>query len=56
MSTVHVSPVADLVEHDTSSDDPTCVCGPNRAAVVDVGGRLLGFVLVHHSLDGRETG
>jgi hypothetical protein len=34
----HVVPVADLVNHETTDD---CVC-------------TVGWVVVHHSLDGRE--
>ena len=44
--TRHVYPVDDLIEHDTESD--TCVCIPE---VTQVGH---GWLVVHHSLDGRE--
>jgi hypothetical protein len=47
VSTVHVYPVNDLVEHETGGDD--CVCGPD-VEFVDGGGILIS----HHSLDGRE--
>ena len=52
MSTpVHVYPVGDLIEHDTESSD--CVCDPtSRPEKRDDGS--VGWVLVHHSLDGRE--
>lgn len=46
MSTIHVYPLNDLVEHDTESDD--CVCGPECEFVEG------GVVVSHHSLDGRE--
>lgn len=47
MSTQHVYPVNDLVEHELVDDE--CVCGP-RVEFVE-GGK----VVVHHSLDGREA-
>lgn len=43
--TVHVYPVADLIEHELTAD--ACVCGPR----VEFPGEML---VVHHSLDGRE--
>lgn len=49
--TWHVCPVNDLIEHDTDTDD--CVCIPDqRAAKRDDGS--IGWIAVHHSLDGRE--
>jgi len=45
VSTVHVLPVNDLIEHETDDD---CVCGPD---VEFVSG---GKVVSHHALDGRE--
>lgn len=48
---VHVVPLNDLVEHVTDSDD--CVCGP-RSDPVECEDGSLGWVVVHHSLDGRE--
>lgn len=50
MSKVHVIPVNDLIDHDTSSlsgDD--CVCVPTTEFVDG------GQVVIHHSLDGREA-
>lgn len=47
MSTQHVYPVNDLVEHELEGDD--CVCGPTTEFVEG------GKVVVHHSLDGREA-
>lgn len=44
---MHVIPVDDLVEHDTSVDG-VCVCGPRQESVPG------GWVVVHNSLDGRE--
>lgn len=52
--TLHVSPVNDAVEHDTSTAHPDCVCGPAVQLVETEQGD--GWVLVHHALDGRETG
>lgn len=50
MSTVHVLPVADLVEHEISD---TCICGPSVEAVFRDDGSN-GWVVSHNSLDGRE--
>ena len=52
MATVHVFPVNDTIEHDTDTDD--CVCGPTAEPVIDDDGSC-GWVIVHHSLDGREA-
>jgi hypothetical protein len=46
VSTVHVIPRDDLVEH-TADDD--CPCGPEQQPTES------GFVAVHHSLDNREA-
>lgn len=48
--TVHVIPVDDLIEHDTSGDD--CVCGPDHELVPTSDGD--GWLVIHNSLDGRE--
>lgn len=48
--TVHVIPLNDLVEHDTSGEQ--CVCGPRVEHVEADGGD--GWLIVHASLDGRE--
>ncbi|WP_166435998.1 hypothetical protein [Cellulomonas shaoxiangyii] len=47
MAEVHVTPVADLIEHEEHGDG--CPCGPD--AIFEPGG----VVMVHHSLDGREA-
>jgi hypothetical protein len=47
---VHVVPVGDLVKHE---DYDGCVCGPTAEPVVRDDGSM-GWVYVHHSLDGRE--
>lgn len=52
MSTVHVVPVNDLVEHDSSGAD--CVCGPTVEPVMRDDGSN-GWLITHNSLDGRET-
>ncbi len=49
---VHVYPVGDLVEHDTSGEP--CVCGPIDEPVGRDDGSF-GWLVVHHSLDGREA-
>lgn len=51
MSTVHVYPVNDLVEHDTNGGD--CPCGPTTEPVMREDGSN-GWLVTHHSLDGRE--
>lgn len=48
---VHVFPVDDLVEHDT--DGGECVCGPRTEPVPREDGSI-GWLIRHHSLDGRE--
>lgn len=49
---VHVIPVDDLIEHESSGD---CACGPNVRPVERDDGSY-GWLYVHHSLDGREMG
>lgn len=46
--TVHVVPNNDLVDH----EDEGCVCGPTTEHVPTEHGDA--WVVVHHSLDGRE--
>lgn len=53
MSAIHVAPLNDLVEHDSSTDEPVCVCGPTIERVEGTQGD--GWLIVHHSLDGRES-
>jgi len=48
---VHVTPMDDLIEHDTDSDD--CICGPTSKPIPREDGSM-GWVVTHHSLDGRE--
>lgn len=50
MSDVHVVPVNDLIEHETSDD---CPCGPTSEVVTRDDGSI-GWVVSHHSLDRRE--
>ncbi|MDH6460128.1 hypothetical protein M2302_000279 [Micromonospora sp. A200] len=52
MSTVHVVPVNDLIEHDSGGGQP-CVCGPDNVPVKRDDGSVE-WEIVHHSLDGRE--
>jgi hypothetical protein len=49
--TVHVFPVNDLIAHETAGD--TCICGPATEPVERDDGSY-GWLIVHHSLDGRE--
>lgn len=53
-STLHVTPRKDVIVHDTSSEEPDCVCGPATHPVVRDDGSVA-WLLVHHSLDGRES-
>lgn len=50
-SPIHVWPLDDLIEHDSESED--CPCGPLVEPVPRPDGSM-GWVLHHHSLDGRE--
>ncbi len=50
--TVAVLPVNDTIEHDGLNED--CICGPTTQPVERDDGSY-GWVLVHHSLDGREA-
>lgn len=50
--TVHVMPINDLIEHESSGD---CACGP-RTEIVQRDDAPDGHLYVHHSLDGREMG
>lgn len=45
-------PLGDLIDHDTDSDE--CLCGPRVEAVERDDGSM-GWLLVHHALDGREA-
>lgn len=49
MTTIHVEPVNDLIEH----EDKDCICGPDVEAVFRDDGSN-GWLITHHSLDGRE--
>lgn len=47
---LHVVPLGDAVEY-VSDDD--CLCGPT-ATPVKVGDGSVQWLMIHHSLDGRE--
>lgn len=49
--TVHVLPIGDLIEHQDTGQD--CPCGPTVEAVFADDGSN-GWLIMHHSLDGRE--
>lgn len=49
----HVWPLDDLIEHDTQDNDGNCACGPTVEPVEGDNG-YIGWVITHHSLDGRE--
>lgn len=48
---VHVHPVADLIDHELTDG---CPCGPTAEPVERDDGSI-GWILIHHSLDGREA-
>lgn len=48
---VHVTPIGDAISHEKNED---CACGPSAEAVVRDDGSV-GWLLTHHSLDGREV-
>lgn len=48
---IHVEPINDLIEHE---DHDGCPCGPDSEAVFRADGSN-GWLITHHSLDGRET-
>lgn len=50
---LHVAPVGDLIDHDISTTEPDCVCGP-RVEPVQRDDGSMGWLIVHASLDGRE--
>ena len=50
MSTLHVVPVSDLIEHTTTGP---CLCQPYSQAVNADDGSV-GWVVTHQALDGRE--
>ena len=52
-NTLHVVPIGDLIEHDTTSAEADCICGPRTEVVFRVDGSN-GWVIVHSSLDSRE--
>lgn len=54
MVDLHVVPVNDLVEHDTSIG-AACICAPTDTPVKQEDGTIR-WLAVHHSLDGRERG
>jgi hypothetical protein len=49
-STIHVYPPGDLIEHEIADD---CPCGPRRKPARS-SDESVGWLVVHHSLDGRE--
>lgn len=52
MTTVHVYPDKDLISHETEGDE--CPCGPDTEPVPRADGSY-GWLITHHSLDGREN-
>lgn len=54
VGTPHVVPCADLVEHNTNTEEG-CICGPDQIPIERPDGSM-GWYVLHHSLDGREAG
>ena len=52
-NTLHVTPRHDLVDHDTSTSEADCACGPEVRLATQEDGST-DWLLVHPSLDGRE--
>jgi hypothetical protein len=52
MPDLHVTPIGDAFEHDTSADTE-CACGPTEQPLEHDDGSI-GWIAIHHSLDGRE--
>ena len=50
--TIHTLPVNDLIEHEDTGDD--CPCGPEIVPLKRDDGSM-GWLIIHHSLDGREA-
>jgi hypothetical protein len=46
----HIAPIADLITHNVND----CPCGPTTAPVERPDGSI-GWLVTHHSLDGREA-
>lgn len=49
----HVSPIDDLIEHDTES--PDCICGP-RVTPIELEDGSIGWLYSHHALDRERFG
>ena len=54
-NTLHVHPENDLIEHDTSTSEADCPCGPETRREVREDGTDAGWIIVHHALDNREV-
>lgn len=52
MSSYHVEPIGDLIEHDATGQ-ADCVCGPQTRPEKGDDGSV-NWIVVHNSLDGRE--
>ncbi|GGU62777.1 MULTISPECIES: hypothetical protein [Streptomyces] len=52
-SLAHAVPLNDLIRHETETTEPTCICGPETQPVEQLDGTI-DWLLMHHSLDGRE--
>jgi hypothetical protein len=51
MTTLHVTPINDLIEHEAVGTE--CVCGPQERPEKAEDGSI-NWICVHNSLDGRE--
>lgn len=50
---LHIRPLGDPIGHDTSTGGPDCARGPEARPEKREAGSV-GWLIVHHSLDGRE--
>lgn len=53
MTTLHLVPIGDQIAHDSSTSEPSCVCGPRTQPHRNEDGSV-DWLIVHASLDGRE--
>lgn len=54
LDVAHVVPANDLIEHSWQTREADCVCGPSSQPIKRDDGSV-GWVITHHSLDGREA-
>ena len=45
----HIAPLTDVINHDTTSAEPTCPCRPDVQTTTESDG-ITDYVLTHHSV------